>query len=263
MAKVGTVWTLSQIVTDLGTRIDDSGDSRWSATQKQLAVQAAVRKSRGRWWESRTDDTNTYDQETFRYTLPPICENVEGLHFEPTSNSLPRPYVSPTRWHLERNTLVFEAPFPKYDGQTLYIDYIVYPANLLSVTAADGVVSSTTLTSATATFSTSGVKPGDEVEISGDTGGPYYVSSVTSNTVLVLHKAPTAGSTLTYYVARYTDLPYEYLINSAMGELYEMSSRNRPGVSVDENIRWATYYRQLADLVLNQQMRHARQMRRY
>lgn len=263
MPKRGVLWSLSQITTDLGVRLDDAAHTRWSATQKNMAVKSSVLQARGRWWEERLDDTQTYDAEDYRYNLPPACEEVSTVYFAALSDGDPRYFVPPSRWHLEGTELVFDKSIRAYDGQTLYIYYTVYYANLLSVTAADGVAASTAFSSATSTFVTSGVQEGDEVEISGDSGGPYYVSSVTSNTALVLHKAPTAGTSLTFYVAYYTDLPYEYLIYAAMAELYEMASRNRPGVEVEENVQWATYYRQLAGRTLVQQARHPKQQRRY
>jgi len=263
MAKRGVLYTLGQIVDDLSIRLDDESDTRWTEAQKQLAVKVAVRRARGRWWEERLDDTNTYDDTTFRYSLPPACESVEALYFEPISSDLPRVFVSPSRWHIEGTTLVFDKPFHTYDGKTLYIHYLVYLANLLDVTANDGSISGNTLTSSGSTFVTDGVQEGDEVEISGDSGGPYYVSSVDSETQLTLHKSPTAGDSKTFYVARYTDMPYEYLIYAAMAELYEMAARNRPGIEVEENIRWATYYRQLADQALRSQARHPKPLRRF
>jgi hypothetical protein len=265
MTRRGTVWTLATLNTDIGVRLDDAAHTRWTSAQKDVAIKSAVRHARGKWWEERIDSTVTYSQDDYRYDLPVACEVVEAIYFEPTSSDDPRHFAPPTSWHVEGSELVFTSRFSDYDGQTMYLHYLVYPANLLTVTAADGVVATggLSLTSATATFVTNGVLPGDEIELPADTGGPYYVSSVTSNTVLVPHKAATAGSTLTYHIARYTDLPYEYLIFGAMAELYEMSSRNRPGVEVEESIRWATYYRQMAEVSLKQQARHAKPQRRY
>jgi len=165
-------------------------------------------------------------------------------------------------WNIDNYELVFEQAFPKYDGQTLYIAYFVYPNNLLHLTAADGVVSGATLTSTTSTFSTYLVLPGDEVHITGDSGH-YYVKTVDSETQLTLHDSPTAGSSKTFYVARYTDMPFTYLTYRAMAELYEMASRNKPGVEVEENMRWATYYRQLATRELELKRRTPSVYRRY
>lgn len=261
--KRGVLWTLAQLNAHLDTRIDDTSDIRWTSAEKDLAIQVAIRSARGRWWEQRIDDTHTYDQDDFRYDLPPACEGVEAVYFAARSSDEPRYFVVPNRWHIEGDELVFDKPFPDYDSQDMYIHYFVYPSSLLSVTATDGAISSTTLTSSTSTFVTKLVREGDEVEIVGDTGGPYYVSSVTSETVLVLHKAPTAGTSKTFYVARYTDLPVDYIIYAAMAECYEMASRNRPGVEVEENIRWSTYCHQLAEQHLRATTRHMQPMRRY
>jgi len=263
MTKRGALWTQAELVADLGTRMDDASDVRWTAAQKQLGILSAIRRARGLWWEERLDDTQTYSQDTFRYDLPPVCEAVNEVYFEALSDEKPRYFVAPQLWHLEERTLVFDTRVSHYDGQTIYILYRVYPTNVLDVTAADGVAASTAFSSATSTFVTSKVRPGDEVEIVGDSGGPYYVASITSETALVLHKAPTAGTELTFYVARYTDLPYEYLMYAAMSEMYEMASRNRPGVEVADNIRWASYYRQLSELKLRAQARHHAPQRRY
>jgi hypothetical protein len=81
---------------------------------------------------------------------------------------------------------------------------------------------------------------------------------------LTLQKAPgTIGTGISYYVAEATDMPYEYLIVAALAELYEMASRNRPGVEVEECIRWSNYYRQLASDELKRQARHAPPTRSY
>jgi len=263
MTLRGTKWTLSEIETDLGVRIDDAGNTRWTSAQKQAAITAAVRKAASLWWEDRLDDTNTYADSTYRYNLPPACEAVKSVYFGPNSSDKPRYLVVPSRWHVEDDQLVFEKPFYSYNGNTIYLNYIVYRSNLLNCTADDGEASSTTFTSATSTFITDGVQEGNEVEISGDTGGPYYVASVDSETQLTLHKAPTAGTELTFYVSRYTDLPYNYLVYASMAELYEMVSRNRPGVDIEHNIRWASYYRQLAEAELREKARHAKAHRSY
>jgi len=263
MVLIGSTYTLATIVTDLSTRLDDSSHVRWTQAEKNLAVKTAIRLARGTWHEERLDDTNTYDSETYRYTLPVNCERILSVYFAPENSDEPRRLVVPSMYHREGNTLVFTLPYPYYDGNTMYISYIVYPNNLITCSASDGVVASTGLTSATSTFITSGVCVGDEVEITGDTGGPYYVSSITSETVLVLHKAPTAGSSKTFYIARYTDLPYEYLIFGAMGELHEMAARNRPGVEVEELVKWASYYRSMAEEVLKKQARHRSSVRSY
>ena len=261
MALIGAKYTLATIATDLGTRLDDSTHVRWTLAEKCWAIKTAIRMAKGMWWEERLDDTNKYDADDFRYTLPPACVKVISVHFDETD--LPRYFVVPSKWHLEGNELVFTYSFNKYDGETMYIRYLVYPHNLLTVTAADGVIATTGLGSVTSTFVTSEVAEGDEVEVIGDTGGPFYVSSITSNVALVLHKAPTAGAGKTFHIARYTDLPYEYLIFGAMGELHEFAARNRPGVEVEELIKWATYYRQMARQVLSDQARHRTTVRGY
>lgn len=263
MVLIGSTYTLATIVTDLSTRLDDSSHVRWSQAEKNLAVKTTIRLARGTWHEERLDDTNIYDSSTYRYMLPVNCERILSVYFAPDTSDEPRRLVVPSSYHREGNTLVFKLSYPYYDGNIMYISYIVYPNNLLTCSGTDGVISSTELTSATSTFITSGVCVGDEVEITGDTGGPYYVSSITSETVLALHKAPTAGSSKTFYIARYTDLPYEYLIFGAMGELHEMAARNRPGVEVEELVKWASYYRSMAEEVLKKQARHRASVRSY
>lgn len=256
-------YTLSQVRTDVSIRMDDSSDVRWTAAQKNLAITSAIRKAAGQWWEERIDDSNTYVTTTFRYALPPACKSVECVHFAGSTSTSPRVWASPTRWHIEDDYLVFDQAITAGNNRTMYITYLVYQANLLDISKTDGVASGTDFGSITSTFIASGVQIGDELEIEGDQGGPYYVSGIEMPLVLNLHKAPTAASALTFHVARYTDMPYEYLVYGAMAELYEMASRNRPGVEVEEQIRWATYYRQMAENELKKHRKHTNPQRRF
>jgi hypothetical protein len=270
MTLRGVQWTLAQLQADLRIRLDDASDVRWSAAQKALAIQAAVRRARGQWWEERIDDTNTYEADTYRYTLPPGCESIVSVYFEAVDSDAPRFLVVPNRYHRESDVLVFEQDFDTYDGQTMYIHYLVYQTNLLTCTGTVGAIASVTtkaLTSVGQTFVTKGVREGDAVEISesGYAGnGTYYVVSVDSETQVTLHKAPgTIGTNLDYEVAAHTDMPYEYLISSAMAELHEMAGRNKPGLEGEAAMRWASYYRQLATDELRKQARHMPPTRSY
>lgn len=256
-------YTLSQVRTDVSIRMDDSSDVRWTAAQKNLAITSAIRKAAGQWWEERIDDSNTYVTTTYRYALPPACKSVECVHFAGATTTVPRIWASPTRWHIEEDYLVFDQAMTIGNNRTMYITYLVYQANLNGTIHTDGVAATTVISSATATFVTDGIQIGDEVEVDSDSASPYYVASVDSNTQLGLHKTPTAGTGLTFWVAHYTDMPYEYLVYGAMAELYEMASRNRPGVEVEEQIRWATYYRQMAASELKAHRKHTNPQRRF
>lgn len=254
------LWTLSAIVSDLEIRLDDVTNTRWSDAQMQLAVKAAVRKSAGQWWDERVDETHTYEDDTFRYSLPPACQMVEEVWFAAEADE---PYwqVSSRFWHTEAGQLVFTEPFSKYSGNTMRIVYLVYPNNLLTSTGS-GSVSDDTLVDFDATFLTDGVCPGDSV-LFYSSGGTFieecYVADAgptNTNITLALHPTPSFSGACTYYLAYYTDLPYEYLVYGAMAELYEMSLRNRPGVEVRDAIELATYYRQMAeDRIIKQRKR--------
>ena len=270
MALTGNLWTLAQLEIEVATFMDDASYERWAQATMAKAIRQALQNAGSRWFEERIDDTATYDSSTFRYTLPPICETVEEVWLEAWSSDRPRRFVVPTMWHIEGNELVFEEAYNRYDGQGLYLVYIVSPANLLTLPLTDGVIASTTttaLTSATATLVSGGVRAGDAVIINKTDyagNGTYYVVSVDSTTQLTLHKAPgTAGSSLTFNVAHYTDMPVSYIRCFAAAMLYEQAARNRPGVEVSEYLQLASYYRQLADreLKLHRKSRPAR--RRY
>jgi len=243
--------------------MDDTSNVRWSQNDVDRAIRDAIRNAPPKWWEERVDDTHTYDEETFRYSLPPACQAVEEAWFEPLSSSKPRKLVIPTSWHVEGTELVFSEQYSRYDGQTLYMHYVVFPQNLLATTGADGVVAAgdlDALTSATATFSTDGVRIGDAVELS---QGTFYVESVDSENQLTVHKDMTAGADLTFHVARYTDLPVVYVQYFAAAMLYEAAARNRPGIEIDENLRLSSWYRQLAEQELNRQRKARKPRRRY
>lgn len=267
----GEKWTLADLRVGISGALDDSANARWSATEVDDAIREAIRLGRQKWGDERVDDTQTYDDDDFRYDLPKGCEKVLFVYFAPISDTDPRHEVSPATWHQEGTELVFTRSYATYDQQTMYIHYLTFPANLLSISLADGAVATavtTALTSAAATFTTAPkVREGDEVIIykaayAGN--GTYYVVSIDSATQLTLNKAPGAiGATLTYYVAHYTDMPYTYLKFQAMAELYQLDARNRPGRNVEERLRWAAWYDAKADRAMRDMLRKRRALRRY
>jgi len=266
----GDKWTLAELIVDVSDALHDSTNVRWASTDVEKAINQAIRFARQEWREERIDDTNTYSDDDFRYDLPPVCERVVEVWFEPTDDYSPRYQVPATWWRQEGTELVFIRNYPEYDGETMYIVYLVNANNLLDIDLTNGAIATATataLTSVGSTFTTDGVRPGDEVIIykaayAGN--GTYYVVSVTSETELKLHKAPgTVGTDLTFYVAHYTDMPYGYLVYFSMAWLYEHSARNKPGFDVEEVIRWSAYYRQLADKAMRDMQRAAKGRRRY
>lgn len=250
MVLRGTKYTLSELMDDVSNSILDTGDIRWTEAQKELAIKRAVREASPNWWEERIDIKHHYEAGTTRYELPPASSRVQEVRFYPLPSEINRKIVSPTAWHVEGNELVFEEDFEDYAGSTIYIHYAYYQKNLLDTTGTDGVLDSgnNTLTSASATFVTDGVKEGDAVILVGR--GRDVVASVDSETQLTLWTDLYGGTDVTYYIAYYTDMPYEYLINKALSELYMIALRNRPGVEVEQYIRLSDYHRQLASLGL-------------
>jgi hypothetical protein len=269
MVLRGQLWTLAQLNSKLDTAVDDASDLRWTAAQKNTAIQNAVLSARHSWLEERIDDSNTYAEDTFRYTMPPSCYRVISMYFSGDSDE-PRYEINPSTWHIEGNEIVFTYSYDDYDGDTLYIIYSVLPNNLLTVSSTAGVIASTTtkvLTAAGSTFVTNMVLVGDPVIIneSGYAGnGTYYVASADSETQLTLHKAPgTAGASLDFTVAYYTDLPLDYLMHEAQCELYQMAMNNAPGTEIDSNIKMSTYYKQLAERDLERSARRPNPSRSY
>lgn len=270
MTLVGNTWTLSDLTTEVSNFMDDASNARWSTTDVARAIRAAIRSAPPKWWEERLDDSNTYDEEDFRYDLPPACQRVEEVWFAPLSEDKPRYFVVPTVWHTEGTELVFTDSLHNYHGKTMYILYIVHPTNLLTLSITNGAIASATavaLTSSGETFITKGVRVGDAViinETNYDGNGTYYVKSVDSETQLTLHKAPGAtGTDLDCTVAQYTDVPVEYIIYYAAGQLFENAARNRPGVEIDQALTLARYYRSLAEIELNKQRKAFAGRRRY
>lgn len=263
MALQGTTYTLADLVDDLSLRVQDTGDSRWSESLKQLAVQTAVRDAAPHWWEERVDAKHEYDYTDFRYSLPAGCDVVEEVRFEPTSSTKPRQLVIPGEWHLEADELVFEDSFTKYNGYTLYIIYLHYQYNLLDVSGDSGEVDSTglTFTDTGETWIADGVKAGDAIIIDGD--GTYFIEEVTDSDELTLRTEATEDTGLDYTIAYYTDMPQEYLLNQAMSELYMVALRNRPGVEITQSIKLSDYHRQLAAQALDKNRKRPRARRRY
>lgn len=256
-------WTLAQLTTEVEYFLDDTSNERWTEAEIHRCIRDAIRLSTPLWYEEREDSSQTYDEDTFRYTLPPTCFEVEEVWFAALSDDLPRYFVVPNTWHVEDTYLVFTHKYSNYDGQTMYIRYTVRPQNLLTCSGSNGVVASGDLDALTATgetFITDGVLVGDVVELA---QGTFYVESVDSETQVTLDRDGTAGTSLAYYVARYTDLPIMYIKYMTAALLYELSGRHRHGLTMEECVALARYYRALAMDDLRRQMMHRPPRRRY
>ncbi len=258
MALKGNTYTLSELRTKLSIDINDASFTRWSSSIMDTAIRRAMDSARNRWWEDRTDETQTYSSDTFSYTLPPACERVLEVRLAAILTGDPDYLVRPQFWKIVDNSLVLYESWSKYDGQTLKIYYSVHPSNLLDVSGSDGVVSGTTLTSATDTFITDGVRVGDSVRLYKSSyagNGTYYVAEVTSETVLTLNDSPGTGSGISYYVAQYTDMPEAFLLAAAKAWLFEWASMNKVGREVQTTLQQAAYFKQVAEMELNNMLR--------
>jgi hypothetical protein len=111
------------------------------------------------------------------------------------------------------------------------------------------------------------IKEGDVLEIIEDEydgAGEYYIREVVDTETWELDRAPgVADSGLDYTIGYTTTLPLMYLVNMTMAYLYEKAMRDRPGVVEESYIRFASYYRQLANQELKYQLRHGRARRRH
>ena len=265
----GDRWTLATLTTAISAALNDASNARWETTDIAAAIQEAVREARADWPDERIDSSETYSDTDYRYDLPVWAERVIEVWFEPLTSGEPRFQVPAKWWRQEGTELVFKRAWKTYNGQAMYIHCLAYPTNLLTESKTNGAIADTTtkdLTSAASTFTTDGVRAGDEVIIA-ETGyagnGTYYVETV-ADTTLTLDRAPgTVGTNLDFTVAEYTDIPYKYIRYFSMAWLYEWAARNKPGRDVEENLRWAAYYRQLADRALEEAQRQRRAVRRY
>jgi hypothetical protein len=249
----GPKTTLAKLVSLVEIELQDQSNVRWQQTEIEAMIRQAIRATRGKWFEERRDDTLTYASGTLRYALPPCCWQVYEVRFESLTENKPE-YVVPMRdWTMDADGyLNFTHDFTNYNGQSIYLYYTVLPYNLLTCTNTNGVVATSdpdALTSVGATFITSGVEVGDTVEIIGQ--GEFYVESVDSETQLTLHKAPTAGTSLTYHVARYTDLPERYIVCKTKAYLLEMAAQAHPDVEMQAVAEWANFYHQMAAFELD------------
>jgi hypothetical protein len=270
MAIIGHEYSLSELLSRLRSAVNDEGDDRWTQTEKETAIQRAVRLAQPEWWEERVDDTNTYEADTLRYDFPPACDFVLELWFgNPSGSSYARKFVTPTTWHAEGNHIVFTHKWNKYDGETLYIIYRVYVENLLDLsgddleTTADSAIVESTGGS---TFVSDGVQPGDRFEITeGDDEGTYYVLEVVDDDSVILHTEMTTtdATGLDFEVAYTVTLPQEYIIYKAQAELMRVAAFNRPGLEVDQAFTVAAYYDELAARVLNKMKRRKKGRRSY
>lgn len=267
MTLKGRLWTLAELNAEVAAYIDDAAYARWASTEIDRAVKAAVRASSHVWFEERLDASHTYAIATQVYALPPACENVLEVWFAPITANQPRHLIPMSSWRVEGTNLVMQQIFTTYDTKTMYIYYVVRPANLLNIGLNDlgTSINSPIVTSNTSSWILAGVRPGDTfVIMTGTCAGTYYVKSITNLTTIVLNVnmiANTGGETFT--IAKYTDLPFDYIMHFAMAWVYELAGRNRPGVEVSDVVQWANYYRQHADLDLRRNARRPRPVRRY
>ena len=263
----GRIWNLVEINAEIAAHMDDISFVRWTSVEIDRAVKAAVRASSHIWFEERIDATHTYAIGTQRYALPLTCEDVLEVWFDPITASLPRKHVAMSTWRVEGRDLVFSHIYTTYDTKQMYIYYVVRPANLLDIGKADlaTTITSATVTSATSSWILAGVRPGDTFVITtGADAGTYYVVSITNLTTIVLDTLMTATAAgVSFTIAQFTDLPFDYLVHFSMAWLYELAGRNRPGVETADVVQWANYYRQLADLDLRRNARRPRPVKRY
>lgn len=265
MPRTSNSWTLAELVAQVEVLLDDSSNERWAEADIEAALRAAVRAGSFAWWEERLDSSQEFAVNTYGYDLPPACHRVLAVYFEPVTANNPRRFVTPNQWYEQDGKLYFQNKFAAYTTKDIFVEYMVHPSNLLDIDQTDGVLleSAATLTSAASTFVADGVREGDEVYIPSETPKLYYVSSITSETVLVITPDPTDGSTKTFYVAHYTDMPIDYLVNYAAGWLYELAGRNRPGVEVEVVTQWASYYAQKADLAMRRNAKRMKSRREF
>lgn len=263
----GRIWDLVEINAEVAAHMDDVAHVRWTSAEIDRAIKAAVRASSHIWFEERVDSSHTYAIATQRYALPTTCENVLEIWFDPISANQPRKLVPMSTWRVEGRDLVFLNVYTLYAAKTMHIYHVVRPANLLDIGAADlaTTLGSPTVTSATATWVADGVRPGDTFVITtGADAGTYYVVSITNLTTIVLDTNMTANAAgVSFTIAQFTDLPFDYLVHFSMAWLFELAGRNRPGVEVADVVQWANYYRQLADLDLRRNARRPRPVKRY
>ena len=261
-------YSLAELNTQLALYIKDVVHIRWTVTDLNFAIRQALMEAHGRWWEERVAQ-DTYIYTTDFYDLPPACVNVEEVWFaDSTAPTAMAKFVPPSAWCHSVGYLQFTKRFPAYDGYWFFMVYRAYPTNLLTLTHADGVIAAgalTVLTSALGDFINQGVREGDayfQGSLPG-VGMDGYVREVRNATTLELDRAQTAGAGMTYWIAPFTEVPYMYIMYQATANLLELGSRNRPGVTIDESLRLATYYRQLADNEIKRLRRPYETRRRY
>ena len=137
MTLKGRIWDLVEINAEVAAHLDDTAYSRWTTTQVDTAIKAAVRSAAHVWTEERIDTTHTYAINTQRYALPLTCESVLEVWFAPITANKPRKLVPISTWRVEDRNLVFQHVYNLYDTKQMYIYYVTHPANLLNVGAAD------------------------------------------------------------------------------------------------------------------------------
>jgi hypothetical protein len=267
---LGRLYTLAELKNDLWDSLNDPDHTRWSDSEITQAVNQSIVSAGNVVKEERTY-LFTFDSETYEYDLPPATDDV--LELRVLSDEAPY-QLAPSWWEVRGGKLHFRSlsGLSGYAGKSVEMTYEVAADRLLdlefSATGVGGVLvlgaSSTELDAQVAQL-----RPGDKLLVNGESMVLFDWSLTAvdgyaeDQWVLDVGDSTVPDGACTVSVAKYTGVPYPYLINMGMALAYERGSRNRTGVEVEEAVQRGSYHRQLADIDLKRHRRSARPVRRF
>jgi len=258
----GYAKTLTLLTTRLAGLLDDSSHERWTLTEKEEAINVAIISAFPRWHEVQTTEDNTYSKTVYRYTLPYGAEDLIAVYLEPTTAGEAWKLIR--TWHTDGDYLYLHEAQDNLDGKKMRMVCVAAPWELRKYAAkTDGVTTLNTsnFSSATGTFVTWGVKPGDRLFLKSGTGlsadvGEWWIKSVTSETALVVYgKFTETTSVVVYAVNEDTRVPEMFILHKAAAEVYQLAGHKGAGQDIAEDMQWAEFHSQMAEYYLDKQER--------
>lgn len=249
-------YTLTYIETRVREVLADTtvGSYRWTAAQYQEALNQAIEDSWPHWWELDMEDgAQVIVASTYEYDIPYFAEEVIAVTLEQGASE---PYRRLQEWEVLGDVLYLpQERNQKYTaGKKLRIYYLRTPRVLRELTQADGVVAAgtlTTLTSTLSTFQTDEVQPGDRVRIDLATDEIRVVTSVTSETVLMVDLDMAAGTTLTFHINQYSTVPLAFLVHRAAYYLFMRDGHEGAGRDIEESMAWSQFHFDMSEYLLD------------
>jgi len=253
MADINPVYSANTVLAHLNTLLDDSGDSRWTATEKAYALIYACQRAWPEWFDLWINESMTYDKDVNQYALYDGMLDLVAVHIITASETR-----NITDWYVRGRYLYIPTAYSSLDGGTLRLTAVTQPSPLVNMSYSDGssgiVVTANTkqvVFPSGALLQSKGVQPGMTIHLGGGTGGlsytDYHVDRVTDETALYLIESPTTDSVhVGVEIGTKTDLPVAYLAHMAAAYLLQHEGSPANNVDVEKTLQWARFHYETA-----------------